>query len=80
MSTKKQKTRIQNKHETQEVWDTGTTFVPLPGELIVYDIDAEHDYQRLKIGNTAGSYLADLPYLNERISDDEIDLICKDDI
>lgn len=74
------KTRVQNKHETEAIWNTGTTFVPKPGEVIIYDIDDTHDYQRLKIGDPSGKLLSELPFLNERITESEIDAICKDDI
>lgn len=45
-STKKIKTRVQNKHDTSTNWAKATTFVPLAGEVIVYD-----DLKRIKIGD-----------------------------
>jgi hypothetical protein len=45
------KTRIQNKHDTAENWEKATNFIPLAGELIIYDSDAEHEKPRVKIGD-----------------------------
>lgn len=62
-STKTIKGRISNKHGTEEYWIlsvytdlTKTTlrenpFIPLPGELIVYDPDDVYDYPRFKFGD-----------------------------
>jgi hypothetical protein len=45
------KTRIIHKHETEADWRKATGFTPLQGELIIYDIDDTHDYERFKIGD-----------------------------
>lgn len=45
------KTRIQHKHDIEANWLLATNFVPLAGELIIYDIDAEHSFERFKVGN-----------------------------
>jgi hypothetical protein len=45
------KTRIQNKHETEANWQKATEFVPLEGELIIYDPDDTHVSPRMKIGD-----------------------------
>ena len=45
------KTRIQNKHDTEANWKLATTFVPLAGEVIIYDADSAHDRARVKIGD-----------------------------
>lgn len=59
------KTRIQLKSDTEENWrksvlttdspnglkQSGTSFVPLSGELIVYLADATHPFSRLKVGD-----------------------------
>lgn len=68
--------RTQQKHETETVWNSDPTFVPLPGEVIIYDPDDNYDYQRIKIGDKDGTPLKDLPFINERITDEEIDAIC----
>ena len=57
------KTRVQLKSDTEENWNksvlvsdggtktSGTSFVPLLGELIVYIADATHPFSRLKVGD-----------------------------
>lgn len=49
--TKTVKSRIIHKHDTAANWLKGASFVPKQGEIIVYDIDADHDYERFKIGD-----------------------------
>ena len=46
MANKILKTRVQNKHDTSTNWAKATTFVPLAGEIIVYD-----DLKRIKVGD-----------------------------
>ena len=45
------KTRIQNKHDTEANWAKATTFKPLAGELIIYDKDSNNAKPRFKIGD-----------------------------
>ena len=45
------KARIQLKHETEQVWKNTTNFIPMIGEMIVYDVDHNHSYERFKIGD-----------------------------
>jgi hypothetical protein len=45
------KTRIQNKHDTEANWKLATSFMPLAGEVIIYDPDATHERPRVKIGD-----------------------------
>ena len=59
MANKILKTRVQNKHDTSTNWAKATSFVPLAGEIIVYD-----DLKRIKVGDgqtavTALSFLDD---------------------
>ena len=51
MAEKIMKTRIIHKHDTEENWNKATNFIPKQGEIIVYDVDATHDYARFKIGD-----------------------------
>lgn len=45
-------TRIINKHATAAVWEaTEDRFIPMQAEMIVYDTDSEHPYQRFKLGD-----------------------------
>lgn len=51
MAEKTIKTRIQSKHETEANWNKATNFVPLKGEIIIYDPDTTYDYPRIKVGD-----------------------------
>ena len=53
MSEKNINARIIHKHDTEANWnlDTNTNFTPRQGEIIVYDVDATHSYERFKIGD-----------------------------
>ena len=51
MAEKIMKTRIIHKHDTEENWNKATNFIPRQGEIIVYDVDATHTYERFKIGD-----------------------------
>ncbi len=64
MSTKTVKGRVSNKHKTEAEWlldvypngdrtqDARTdAFIPLAGELIIYDPDSNYNYYRFKFGN-----------------------------
>ena len=45
------KARIKNKHDTEANWALAEHFTPLAGEVIVYDVDANHAYPRFKVGD-----------------------------
>lgn len=64
MAEKKLKTRIINKHETQEDWEKAVNFIPLLAELIVYDPDSTYTQARLKIGD-GKTNVNDLPYVGQ---------------
>ena len=53
--------RIINTHDTEANWNLCTTFVPKAGEIIVYDIDDSHTYERFKIGDGIKTVI-DLPF------------------
>ena len=68
------KTRIINKHETQENWEKATNFIPLEGEVIIYDPDNNHKKPRIKIGDgilnpetgiIEGTNVNDLPFITD---------------
>ena len=63
MATKTIKTRIVNKHSTESDWKKAINFVPLLGELIIYDPDEMYFYSRFKIGNGI-SNVNDLPFVD----------------
>ena len=68
-------TRIQHKHDTEINWSKATGFIPKQGELIVYDIDDNYNYERIKIGDGVTN-VNSLPFANEIITNAEIDEIC----
>lgn len=69
------KTRIQLKSDTEENWKksvlvadggekaSGTSFVPLLGELIVFTADTTHPFSRLKIGDGSTNVVR-LPFID----------------
>lgn len=61
-TTQKQvKTRIQQKHDTSENWGKATSFIPLKGEIIVYD-----DLGRIKVGDGMKT-VSNLKFVDEDI-------------
>ena len=56
--------RIVHKHDIEENWLKATNFIPKQGELIIYDIDTEHNYERMKIGD-GNTLVNDLPFSND---------------
>ena len=55
--------RIIHTHDIQARWDSEElkTFIPRAGEIIVYDIDDSHDYERFKIGDGVKT-ITELPF------------------
>ena len=52
------KSRFQQKHDVEANWliagepgENKTPFIPMVGEIIVYDADENHNYPRFKIGD-----------------------------
>lgn len=43
--------RLILKHDIESNWNRATTFIPKQGEIIIYDIDDNHSYERFKIGD-----------------------------
>ena len=68
-------TRIQLKNDTEANWKksvltgeggtkaSGTSFVPLLGELIIYSADDAHPFSRLKVGNGTTN-VVQLPFVD----------------
>lgn len=75
MANKNFDTRIQHKHDTEANWLKATTFIPMKGELIVYDVDATHDYERIKMGDGA-TLVNELPFIFEPVTIEDIEEIC----
>lgn len=67
--------RVINKHDTEANWNNHSNFIPNKSEIIVYDKDDNYNYPRVKIGDGVTNVNL-LPFLNEVISNDEIDIIC----
>ena len=63
------------KTDTEENWLKATNFIPKNGEIIIYAIDATHNYQRVKVGNGTKK-VNELPFINEAITENKINSIC----
>lgn len=61
MSEKHLKTRIIHKHDLEVNWLKATTFVPLKGELIIYDIEVAENGNTLTVSDGNGGQVAALP-------------------
>lgn len=64
MSNKKMNVRLVNKHDLEQNWLKATGFIPLDGEIIIYDADNLHSYPRIKIGDGIHN-VNDLPFANK---------------
>ena len=57
--------RLILKHDIEANWNRAAgTFIPKQGEIIIYDIDDSHPYERFKIGD-GEKYVDDLPFYLE---------------
>ena len=54
-------TRVQNKHDIEANWNLATNFIPLAGEIIIYD-----DLNQIKMGD-GHTYLSELPFLDGKL-------------
>lgn len=62
--------RIQNKYKTSAQWDQFPDFVPLAGEIVIYN-----DLNKMKIGDGVTT-IANLPFTNENAyTEEEIDIL-----
>lgn len=68
MSKKMLNTRIQHKHDTEANWLKATNFVPLEGELIIYDADDMNTTPRFKVGD-GETVVSSLPFSDENKMD-----------
>lgn len=84
------KTRIKQKHDTTTNWNAAIGFIPLPGEVIIYDDYTSFEYEKdgtiltktvpgIKIG-TGNAYVQDLPFVDEDVRDSLIRHIENDQI
>ena len=75
---KKFDARIQLKHDIKENWDKAVNFIPKAGEIIIYEADTTNP-QRIKIGDGVTTVI-NLPYYDDFITPEEIDIICNNSI
>ena len=68
MAEKVVKTRIQQKHDIEANWNKATNFIPLKGEMIVYDVDDTHSYERYKLGDGV-TVVTELPFADAHKAD-----------
>lgn len=64
MAEKKIYGRAVQKHDIEANWLKATNFIPMQGEIIVYDKDSTHPYERLKIGDGVQNVNA-LPFVDD---------------
>ena len=64
MAEKNIKSRIVLKHDVESNWKLANGFTPLKGEVIIYDVDSTHSYERIKIGDGVQNVNA-LPFVGE---------------
>ena len=65
MNEKILSTRIIHKHDLEANWNL-ISFIPNQGEIIVYDIDENYTYERIKIGD-GETDVKDLPFVGDDI-------------
>lgn len=63
MSEKILNSRMVQKHDIEANWLKATNFTPLQGELIVYDIDENYNYERIKMGDGVTN-VNELPFIS----------------
>lgn len=55
-------TRIQLKNDTEENWNKAVNFIPLDGEVIIYDTDENNARPRIKVGDGT-TLVSNLPFV-----------------
>ena len=61
--------RLILKHDLEENWLKAVNFIPKQGEIIIYDVDNSHNYERLKIGNGI-DVVSDLPFTEDVVKEE----------
>ena len=69
------KARVIHKHGVQANWEKATDFIPMKGEIVIYDTDETYAYERIKIGDGV-TEINQLPFNIDTITDTEIDEVC----
>ena len=76
MTEKQINGRIVLKNDTEANWNKATNFIPKKGEIVIYNTDSSHTYTRFKIGDGTTTVI-NLPFVNEAISINKINEICR---
>lgn len=63
--------RIKLRNDSHANWKKQPNFVPMDGEIIIYDTDDEHKFQMIKIGDGI-TKLSQLPFINDFYTKEEI--------
>ena len=63
MATKTINSRLINKHDIESNWLKAENFIPLQGEIIIYDKDENTNYTRVKVGDGITN-INDLSFIN----------------
>lgn len=60
-SEKTMNARLQQKHDIEANWLKAVNFIPKDGELIIYDVDDNYSYPRIKVGD-GKTFVNELPF------------------
>lgn len=52
-----------SRHDSEENWVLAKDFIPRQGEIVIYDADQLHNYERVKVGD-GKTVVGDLPFIN----------------
>ena len=66
MAEKVLNSRIIHKHDVEDKWSLVSDFIPNQGEIIVYDVDENYNYERFKIGDGVTA-INELPFVDENL-------------
>lgn len=58
--------RAVQKHDVEANWIKATNFTPMAGEIIIYDIDSTHSYERVKVGDGT-TLVSALPFVDDAL-------------
>lgn len=64
------KGRIIHKHDTEANWNKAINFIPQMGEIVIYDIDNNYSYPRMKIGDGIHT-VSVLPFYVENVNEEK---------
>ncbi len=68
MSEKRWYSRVVHKHDIEANWNRALEFIPMQGEIVVYDADETYNYERFKIGDGKNAISA-LPFADVALQD-----------